>query len=80
MPTQYSAPRWLQSGIGACLVYAAISVALTFFNVRRPAPSRRRCPLFRAPLPASLCRCARPAQRRCALLAVLVSRPLAVRR
>jgi len=67
MPTQYSAPRWLQSGIGACLVYAAISVALTFFNVRRPAPGRSAA----APVPNSA------AARR---LAVLASRPLAVRR
>ena len=66
MPTQYSAPRWLQSGIGACLVYAAISVALTFFNVRRP-------PLLSAAAPVLHSAAARR-------LAVLVSQPLAVRR
>ena len=80
MPTQYSAPRWLQSGIGACLVYAAISVALTLFNVRRPAPGRRCCPLRRAPLPAPLCRCAVLHSAAARRLAVLASRPLAVRR
>ena len=27
-------PRWLQSPVGACVLYGGISIALTFFNKR----------------------------------------------
>lgn len=32
MAVTVNPPRWLQSPVGACMLYGGISIALTFFN------------------------------------------------
>ncbi len=49
-------PRWLQSPLGACLLYGGISIALTFFNkgifsyyhFKHPVRRKPRAPSFNA--------------------------------